>query len=147
MKLVGMTEPVRIYISAMETRYDDHASIDPKAQELIDRVRDAGYNVYWNKIWRPYPEILADIAASSAMLVIVDSTWTSSSWMAVEASWAFGEAGVGEDMIDPIPVFVYPVIAPSQFGWLKGRLDKLMVLDSDVATAVSQIDRALASIG
>jgi len=131
----------RIYVSAMESQVPGRVRFDPTAEDLFDRLESAGFDVYWNKSWRPYEDISAEIAASDAMLAVVDPTWTSSTWMAIEICLALGEHAFGP-AIRPIPVFVYPVSPQSEWGFLRTRLDALK-LPRNVEAAFAQVKEAL----
>jgi hypothetical protein len=137
-----------IYISAMETDVPGRSRFDPQAAELLQALADRGYRLHWEKAKRPYAEIQEEIASCDALLAIVDSTWTSSTWMASEVTWALGELGAIEtsNRMKAIPVFLYPVD--------EDRLEKEMfpfgypgtrVLHRDVTTAVQQVHAAIAS--
>src|SRR4051794_2243515 len=81
---------VRIYVSALYTGEPGFSVKDRQATELLHQLKDAGYDVYWEQDFRGYPIIEQEIADSDAMLVIMDTYWWSSTWMAIEVTWAYG---------------------------------------------------------
>lgn len=131
----------RIYISALETEVPGLPRFDERAVWLLDSLASAGLTLFWEKASRPYEQIEREISECQALLAIVDPTWTSSTWMAIEVIWALGHAGLTSNpQMAPIPVFLYPVDEPRvsaglfPFGW-SGTL----TLQRDVQKAVEQI--------
>ena len=129
----------------METEIPGLPRFDSQALRLLTTLAEVGYRVVWEKEWRGYDVIEKDIAASNALLAIVDEAWSCSTWMAIEASYAVGEAGSGltdNTKIRPISIFVYPVAsdAPLRFPF---NCREHVLLDRSVQRAVEQIVSAL----
>lgn len=103
-----------------------------------------GYEVVWQKQWRGYDVIEQDIAASNALVAIVDENWTGSTWMLIELYYANGSCKSGmtsNPLMAPIPVFVYPVVADLHRNLLS--LEGPQILPRDVNEAIKQIKRVL----
>jgi hypothetical protein len=122
-------------------------AMSPDAIELMGKLSRAGYELSWTKKFRDYPTILDDIEASDGLLAIADDTWTSSTWMAIEAHHALGN-GSNFDRRNPklIPTFVYPLL----HCWIMGapyteHFRLLTILELDVNQAVLQIESVLAT--
>ena len=139
------SQPTRIYISAMETDVEGKPRFDPQAADLLARLSQIGYAAVWEKQHRDYDVIEKDIAASDALLAVVDTTWASSTWMASEVTWAMGDFGAMETSnprMTPIPVFLYPVApdAPLRFPF---NYRESVLLDRDIDLAIAQIRKRL----
>src|SRR5262245_2674367 len=93
MQEICPTRRPQVYVSAMETLLNGKLYIDQNALNLLEHLGDLGFDVYWNKEWRPYEIIEREIASSDLMVAIVNSTWASSTWMAIEVTWANGGPG------------------------------------------------------
>ena len=128
----------------METQVEGTLRLDAQALHLLARLAEFGYNVVWEKDFRSYDVIELDIAASDALLAIVDSIWTSSTWMAIEATYANGLPGSGITTnlpMTPIPILLYPV----DYDLSKHNLHNLWgmrettLLDLDIEKAVVQV--------
>ena len=137
--------PPRIYISAMETEVTGLPRFDPQAAELLASLSEVGYDVFWEKQWRDYTIIEQEIATCDALLAIVDTTWTSSTWMAMEVTWAIGHFSMvnpPSPLMKPIPIFIYPVSqdASERFPF---NHHAPILLDRDASTAVNQIKLTL----
>jgi hypothetical protein len=138
---------VKIYISAIETDVTGKPKFDKDASLLLDYLKENGYALFWKKEWRPYQEIEHEIEACDALLAIVDETWTSSTWMASEVTWACGAGGAIEtsnQAMQPIPVFLFPV------GQTSGKTGKFpfgypgtITLDQNATHAAIQMDEFL----
>lgn len=132
---------MRIYVSAMETEVEGLPRFDPQAATLLERLSAIGYVVVWEKQHRGYDVIEKDIAASDALLAIVDTTWFSSTWMAIEVTYANGMGGSGlttNPPMMPIPVLLYPVAPDISLPSLYGMCET-MPLVRDVEKAIVQI--------
>lgn len=124
----------------METEIEGRERFDAQALELLDRLRELNFDVYWNKKWRQYEIIEREIAESNFLLAIVDLAWRGSTWMAIEVTRANGEAAWVKDnpRMTPIPIFIYPV----DDSWQKCFLvhyKSPVLLDRDVGKAVQKI--------
>ena len=135
-----------IYISAMEAKGQ---RFDLSLTKLLDRLTTEGHRLFWNKSWRQYEQIEKEIAACDALVAIVDSTWTSSTWMASEVTWALGLCGAiptSNPKMTPIPVLLYPVdsrrLAEGLFPF---GLPGTCLLDRNVSRAVEQVNEAVSS--
>jgi hypothetical protein len=140
----GEKQMVRLYISAMETFLTGEPVFDSQAGQLLTRLTREGYLVHWEKQWRSYEIIEQEIAASEALLAIVDETWRSSTWMGSEVTWANGQGGAlptSNAHIKPIPIFLYPVAEVKP--WFPFSYDGPMLLSRNVDTATRQILDAL----
>jgi len=131
----------KIYISAMETLIQGKPVFNAKAGELLKLLKEAGFELYWEKEFRAYKQIEKEIAQSNALLAIVDETWRSSTWMASEVTWANGDSGAihtSNQRMKPIPIFLYPVLEKKKWGWLNDYSGPI-VLDNNIQKAVENI--------
>ena len=137
--------PTRIYISAMETEVTGLPRFDPQAADLLEMLSSVEYDVFWQKQWRGYELIEREIAACDALLAVVDTTWSSSTWMASEVTWAMGDFGAmdtANPRMAPIPVLLYPV-APDATLRFPFNYREPVLLERDVDLAVAQIQERL----
>lgn len=133
----------KIYVSAMETHVAGRPVLDAQAADLLALLKRHGHDVCWNKAFRAYETIEEEITGSDALVAIVDSTWTSSTWMASEVTWANGDFGVtSRRPRKTIPVFMYPVVPRSEWGMFKNYTGPI-TLSRDPETAVAQVEEAL----
>ena len=133
---------MRIYVSAMETDVVGRPRFDSQAADLLARLSAIGYIVVWEKQHRGYDVIEKDIAASDALLAIVDTTWTASTWMMSEVTWAAGDFGAVEtpnSRMTPIPTLLYPVMPNALMRCPFNYREPAVLLDRDVEKAVAQI--------
>ncbi len=136
----------QLYISASETHVEGKTVFDHDAAKFLERLNNLGIKVFWKKEWRDYKIIEKEIASSDALLAIVDSTWTSSTWMASEVTWAMGQCGAidtGNPKMKPIPVFLYPVLEKSNWPLFPREYKGPMTLSKDIEKAALQICKAL----
>ena len=117
--------------------------LDAQASELLKSL-EKQHRLIWVKGWRPYDKIEKEIASCDALLAIVDATWRSSTWMAIEASAALGEAAFTGNRQPPIPVLLYPVDRPSaEKKAFPFDRSGAYVLDRDVSRATAQVNAAV----
>ena len=131
----------KIYISAMETHVPREQIFDKRANQLLELLKQTGFELYWEKEWRDYERIKQEIASCDALLAIVDKTWQSSTWMASEVTWANGQEEAihrSKQRIKPPPIFLYPILEREKWGWLAG-IEGPIVLDRDVHKAIARI--------
>ena len=129
----------------METEVTGLPRFDPKAVELLARLSEVGYDVFWEKQWREYAIIEREIAACDTLLAIVDTTWTSSTWMASEVTWAMGHFGAIETsnpLMAPIPILLYPVAINASDRFPFNHYAPT-ILSRDVEAAVAQFKEIL----
>ena len=125
----------------METNFSRQTIFDKQATELLELLKENGFEIYWEKEWRDYERIEQEIASCDALLAIVDETWQSSTWMASEVTWANGQKGAihtSNQRIKPSPVFLYPVLEREKWNWLDGYKGPI-VLDKDIHKAVATV--------
>lgn len=139
MDTTGKSRKKRIYVSALEN-HDTHVTFPLSASELLNRLAEEGFLVVWEKEWREYRIIRADIEASDALLAVADREWHSSTWKAQELSYAIGDKV--QDM-PIIPAFVYCLGKTWVDGFSKNFPDVITFLDVDVEKAVAQIKSVL----
>ncbi len=99
-----------------------------------------GYDIIWHKQWLGYDVIETDIAASDALVAVVDENWTGSTWMLIELYYANGTCRSGmtsNPLMAPIPVFIYPVVPDLHRNLLS--LEGPQILPRDVDEATKQI--------
>ncbi len=133
----------------METNVRGKPVFDQHATELLQRLKQAGFVLYWEKVWRDYEIIEREIATCDALLAIVDSTWQSSTWMASEVTWANGQAGATKTTnrrMLPIPIFLYPLLEKERWGWLKDYAGPIL-LEREIDKAFAQISRIFGEDG
>ncbi len=113
---------VMIYISAMETHVLGKPIFDEQASQLLELLKETGFELFWKKEFRACKQIEQEIASCNALLAIVDETWSSSTWMSSEVTWANGQPGATHtsQFMKPIPIFLYPVFEKNKWGWLNG---------------------------
>ena len=98
----------KIYISAMETHVSGKSIFDEQAIQLLELLKETGFELFWEKEFRAYKQIEQEISQCQALLAIVDETWQSSTWMASEVTWANGDSGAmhtPNQRMKPIPIF------------------------------------------
>ena len=148
--MVNNQQP-RIYISAMDEGFTEVSRLDPQALELLVKLSEIDYDVYWEKQWRGYEIIERDIAGCDALLAVVDDAWLSSTWMENEVLWALG-LGSAKQTSNPrmalIPVLLYPVYpleigARLRFSFNLRNPGASYLLDSSVEAAVAQVKEIL----
>ena len=132
-------QPPRIYVSAMETEVEGQPRFDPRALRLLTRLAEVGYVVAWEKEFRGYDIIETDLATCDALLAIVDSTWSCSTWMAIEAEYALRGPGSGlTTRMRPIPVLLYPIASDASLRYPFNSYPSVL-LDRNVENAVAQV--------
>lgn len=124
----------------METEINGKLYFDSQALRFLEHLNNNGFDIYWNKQWRPYEKIEEEILESDLLVAIVDSTWVSSTWMASELTWANGQAGVfsKNEKMKRIPIFIYPVDDSWKKCWLKSCPGPIL-LDREIEKAISSI--------
>jgi hypothetical protein len=136
----------RIYVSARESIVSlgsKELVFDEQAKELLKRLEEKGFEVFWEKEFRRYEIIEREIAACDALLAIIDNAWGHSTWMASEVTFAVGLGGSTKNRImSPIPVFLYPVVEKWIWRWLKDY-PGVTILDRDIGKAVCKISSVL----
>ena len=144
-------KPPRIYISAIDTGFTEVPRLDPQALELLAKLSDVGYIVYWEKQCRDYEIIERDIAGCDALLAIVDDVWLSSTWMASEVTWALGLGGARQtsnQRMAPIPVLLYTIDPLGIGAYLRSPFNLRNpsgphFLESNIEAAVAQVGEIL----
>jgi len=128
----------------METLIPGKPVFNKQASELLELLKETGFELIWKKEHRAYRQIEQEIASCNALLAIVDETWQSSTWMASEITWANGQPGATHtsQFIKPIPIFLYPVLETNKWRWLKGY-EGPIVLDKNIHKAVENIKEVL----
>lgn len=134
---------VKLYLSNFEVDEETkrHTDFEIKVPKLLDELKMHGIEIIYLKDFKGYDKIEKTIAQCDCMLAIVDEYWMSSTWKAIEVTYANGGAGSGMTTNNKIlkrPVFIFPVYKNVKLSFLKTYVGPV-ILPSDVNKAVNII--------
>jgi len=115
------------WVSEPADRHENYKN----AVTLVSELKGQGFGIFYERQWRPYPQIEKEIEACDGLLALVDRYWTSSTWMAIELTHS-AVAGLNS--------FIYYVPSDFYSAFPRGsKLPNTYVLPEDVGSAVNYV--------
>lgn len=131
-----MRSAPRVYVSAQRPLGRDF-------DLLLAGLRDAGVEPYWPDGFRGYDVIASEINECHALLAVITSESSVSTWQAIEISLASGYPGFkSAPLLAPRPVFIYATTELP--GYVRGLDDSPhppLHLKADANRVVEQVVR------
>ena len=112
---------MRIYITRSRFSHGiEESKLYKKAFDLIDVINKIGHETVYKGEWHGYPEIYKAISSCNCLLAFTNKDTISSTWRAIEMTYASKGVGAFEIVDFHIPVFLYTGIDNDDCMFLSG---------------------------